>query len=353
MGYVFFVLMLGLTVLLIPFSRAAALGAADGLSLFYRFVLPSLFPFFVCSHYLTSSEAFRRISLSRWFIPLFAAPITALCGTPSSALIFGRLYSTGTLSIKRASVLCAALNQTGPSFIISALCIGMLGNVRSAYAFIISHYAPAFIAAILLSLGSVKNSRFVRTPEPSESPLTSFSAAVSGAVVNILRVGGTIVFFKSIYSVLSSAFPFSEGIPGAVLTGLFEMTNGISLLVGYPGKLALSLSAFLMTFGGACIFIQSKMIFNELSALYFFAAKLILGAVSFSVFYLICPSLDDSRAVFGELGEALASVPSGAGARLAVFICTAISVLFTIMTAMLFSKLSVIKKQTTRQSDRL
>lgn len=350
MGYVFFIVMLALTVLFIPFSYEGMTGAAEGLKLFAYYVLPSLFPFFVCSHYLTASDAFTRISNKRRFIPLLAAPLTALCGTPSSALIFGRLYSSGELSKKKASALCAALNQTGPAFIISSLCIGMLGSMKFTAAFLISHYAPAFIAAIVLSLGNGRNDSMpvVHSYDSKENPLVSFSKAVSGAVVNVLRVGGTIVFFKAVYSVLSSALPFDKGPAGAFITGLFEMTSGVSMLVPYPTKLSLGLCAFLLSFGGGCIFIQSKMIFEELSPVYYFITKLATGTASFALFSLICPSIDEANAVFGDLGEALSVIPAGADMRFTAFVCTSVSVLFTLIISLLFSKLTVKRKQAAR-----
>ena len=343
MGYVLFILVLGITVLLIPFSGEAMRGAADGLKLFACYVLPALFPFFVCSHYLTSGGIFRRLSYRRSFLFLFAAPLTALCGTPSSALIFGRMYSACTMPLKRASVLCAVLNQTGPAFIVSSLCLGMLGGMRYAPAFAVSHYLPAFAAAFFISMAKpAKAAPIVEIPP--ENPLKNFSEAISGAVVNVLRVGGTIVFFKTVYAVFCAAVPIGNGFFGDFVTGLFEMTTGVSLLSAAPSRLSLSLTAFLVSFGGFCIFIQSKIVFPELSAAPYFTAKLVMGAVSFALFYLICPDPGEAHTVFRSLDEVLEALPSGAGMRLAAFVCTAVSVAFTLAVSLLFSKLAIRKQ---------
>ncbi len=347
MGYVFFIVILGLTVLFIPFSPEAASGAADGLKLFAAYVLPALFPFFVCSHYLTESGVFIRLTRRGRLLPLLAAPLTALCGTPSSALITERMYASGCYSRKKASMFCAALNQTGPSFIISSLCLGMLKSPRYAAAFLISHYAPAFAAAVLLSFfkDGPHPMPVVRSYEQADRPLAAFSKAISGAVVNVLRVGGTVVFFRSVYSVLSTALSFGQSPAGGFITGLFEMTSGVSVLVSSTTRLSLGLCAFLISFGGACIFIQSKMIFEELSSPYYFITKLAVGAASFAVFTMLCPAPETSQAVFGNLGEALSRLPDGADIRLAAVICTAASVSFTLAVSMLFSILSTKRKQ--------
>ena len=335
MGYAFFVLMLITALMLIPFSGAACAGAADGLRLFALNVLPSLFPFFVCAHYMTGAGITPKLKRSGGALVFCCCSVmTAICGTPSAALLCRGFYERGELSRRGSSLLCAVLNQTGPVFIVSTLASGFLGQRRLAWAFAISHYIPPLLAASLSGLfikPSVKSAG-MESSFRSSGPFSLFSRSVSDAVTTSMRVGGTIVFFRVVHSVMLAAGVFSSVPPvcGSVMTGLLEMTNGVELLCADPVKPSLCLCAFLLSFGGVCIFIQSRMIFPELSAGVYFPMKLALGAVSSLIFLLVYPLFSGSAASFGSGAQELTRGGMRAAAeRSAAVVCFSATAFFT------------------------
>ena len=129
--------------LLIPFGGTATQGAADGMRLFAECLLPSLFPFLVCSKAIMMSGKAREFLLSgkRFrFFPVWL--IAAACGTPSAALIANDAVTCG-MSKREASFLCAAANLANPGFVIYALANSMLGEGRAAALLAVSHYVPS------------------------------------------------------------------------------------------------------------------------------------------------------------------------------------------------------------------
>ena len=304
MGYVFFCASALFALLLIPMSASAVEAAAEGLRLFALDVVPSLFPFLVCSHCLLNSQtpAFGNARVRIVASPLLAA----LCGTPSAALMLnGYLCADAAL----ASVYCAALNQAGPVFIVSALSYRFLGSGAYALPLAVSHYAPSLVAALVIGL-RFGNELFAGRTAPQtarRSMLSVFSASLSDSVSVMLRIGGMIVFFR-VLCAEAGELVSDLHIPPLIektLMGMLEMTNGLKAVSTERTRLSLSLCAFLLSFGGVCIFMQSKLVFDRLKAAPYFIAKLCLSLVSGSVMWAWYPHIADAEDVFGFTGERL------------------------------------------------
>ena len=329
-------LMLGLAGMLIVFSEAAAAGAREGLTLFAEGVLPCLFPFMVCGHYISAAGLPRPLRNGRFARLLYSfvmAIICAVCGTPAGALICAEEHVEG-MDGTRASLLCAALNQTGPLFVIGLLGGRMLGAEGLWPVLAAAHYLPCVIAACVVgSHGNGSGSR------DGPEPLRLFADSLSGAVSAVLRVGGTIVFFRVLISVFEASGLLSgtDAAVRAALAGAFEMTNGLGMLTSVlpPTRLCCSGCAAMLTFGGACIFMQSKLFFPGLRALPYFALKTALAAVSFGIAYLLYP-------LAGGVAEA-GAFPAGAGLwrRAGTAAGMLVCVAFSFAASLLYARLAV------------
>lgn len=337
MGYALYFSVLILALLFIPFSASAASGAAEGAKLFAFSVFPALFPFFVCSRFLLNGKPAKKLLYGRntaAYFPAFCASV--LFGTPTSALISRELYASGRCGRGKASVICAVFNLSNPMFITAALAHGMAGNDALALLFAIAHYTPAIAAALVLSLtgavGNGKSRRYRRPFSPGDKAFPSLMGAVSEAVTAILRVGGTIVFFKAVCSVLEAAGVFGRSSPvlRGVLSGILEFTGGLQLTAANAGRMGAAASAFVLSFGGACLYVQSKLFFEELSAPHYFLTKLVTGFVSAAAAWLLFPAIPGCAAVFGDLTETLGKCPGFDPVRLSAIVCGGISVLFSV-----------------------
>ena len=299
---------------MIPFGGSAAAGAAAGLDVFLRNVFPSLFPFFVCAHYLIGSGLLHKAIPGKKALSYPLLCLTAaICGTPSAALICSELYKRGSCGRTEASLLCAALNQTGPLFIAVTLSLRFAGDRSVAPLFAVSHYLPPLAASVIIGAVYSRHAALPLTLKNSlgRSPLSLFSDSISAAVSSILRVGGTIVFFRTAHAVFESTVGKAIRSPAvcAFLTGLLEMTNGTALLFECKASHAEVLSAFLLSFGGVCVFIQTKMIFDELRGEVYLISKAVSGIVSAVLFAAVRVLFSQSSPVFKDVSGSL----SGAG----------------------------------------
>lgn len=305
MGYVFFILIVIFAVLMIPFNEAASIGAAEGLALFIHDLFPTLFPFLICANYITASGVFSKIRFKHAGIcAAVCSVLAAVCGTPSAAIICSKINKNGSVDPKRSSMLCAAMNQAGPVFITAALSASIWGQKELALLFAMTHYVPSFLVSVFVSKGIDLN--YDKTDiELCGDPIKLFTFSLSEAVTGMLRICGTVVIFRILYSIV-----FSLGLLDNVdhsikglITGVAEMTNGMKLLSPVPSRLNVGICAFLLSFGGVCIFIQSKLVFPELDARRYFLIKSCLGIISFISAILLYPLFSAKAQVFGNWGS--------------------------------------------------
>ncbi len=310
MGYVCFLLVLTAAILMIPFSEAAFSGAADGLRTFAVSVLPSLFPLVVCSNYLLRSPVIRKAVGRGGIVPSILLPLfTALCGIPSSAVLINGLHAQGSFSRRGASFLCALYTQPGPMFIISALSAGFLRNRSTGKFFLLACYLPPLVISVLFFVFRRKkpDRTAPKLNEPFAARGSGITKAIAEASLTMVRICGTIVFFSVLFGV-SDALGIFSFLPvqwSGLIKGAIEMTNGIYALSFIPTRLSFSLIAFLLSFGGLSVFVQSKMIFPGLSSKTYFITKLLLGVISGSIVYFVYPIIPMPIETMSGLSEGL------------------------------------------------
>lgn len=148
--------LLAALVLLIALPQVAADGVRSALTLCGRVILPSLFPFFVCSNLFLLlgfstrfSARFGGAAAKLLRLPPAAGSaflLGLLGGYPAGAQAVGVLYTRGELSEPDAERALAVCNQSGPSFIFGVLG-GAVFKSAAAGAFL---YAVQIISAVLV-----------------------------------------------------------------------------------------------------------------------------------------------------------------------------------------------------------
>ena len=131
------------------------------------------------------------------------------------------------------------------------------------------------------------------------SHLTGASAAKEGAA---LQIGGCICIFfvasallKKIgfYSALEAiccAIAMPAGLASALTQGLLELTGGCAAIaaLNLPFQLTIALCAFLVSFGGICVFLQTRLFING-NVLRYFCVKTLHGILAAGIAYLCAP----------------------------------------------------------------
>ncbi|MCR5809716.1 MAG: hypothetical protein K6G56_09210 [Clostridiales bacterium] len=151
------------------------------------------------------------------------------------------------------------------------------------------------------------------------------------------------MFFRVVYSVSNEVI--LSGIESseikALTVGLVEMTNGLWLLSLDRSGFSLPLCAFLLSFGGLCIFIQSKMLFEKLRAKEYFLTKLIVGICSALLFALLYKRFPLSAETFADI-----SGPSlGGSKRTLTMILSFFPAVFSLALTAILIRIAAKKKE--------
>lgn len=247
--------------LLILNPEKSILYAKNGILLCEEVIIPSLFPFFVCSGLLVYSGFCEVISkISRPVMkPLFninptgsAAFILGLVsGYPLGAVTACQLYNNMYLSKSEAERLLAFCNNSGPLFILGAVGVSMYHSPKVGIILYCAHILGAISVGILFRF--YKTSDFsapqinVTTPQRSISEL--FSLVITNSIQSILTVCATVIFCSVMANLIMDMLSVNA-VFKALLQSSFEFVSGLSDI----SYLDISLFSKLLMSAGVCAF---------------------------------------------------------------------------------------------------
>lgn len=306
-----------LTFTLILFPKLCLDAATSGLLLWFNKVLPSLLPFVILINILSRLDLLAQLShklsfLTQilWRLPgasLLAYLMGFLAGYPMGAKMVRSLYNSRQLSAQEASRTLCFCNNCGPLFIVGTVGTSMLTNTSTGYFLLFIHFISTLCLVFIISaypplpashLSAQKND----TPEPSFSLL--FNEAVSNAMDTIVCVGGYIIFFSVLTSLLLHS-PFTQCLQKLCIVfhidaapiirlsvGFLELSNGCAYLSKLPcSPITLALIAAVLGFGGLCVYFQTLYVLGSDSFLAkgYFRFKLFQGLISFLLVLTLYP----------------------------------------------------------------
>ena len=247
------------------------LGAAKGLSLWYKQVLPALFPAMAAASFLISRKSIQA-ALKHLPFPASAAFLSGLlCGSPMGALTCSGLYASKLLSQRSARWVVCFVQLPSPLFLSGFVASTLLAlPAKMRFIFLLCAYLP-FLASFLMctllfllkpaakySISLEKDIQKVASPEPSLNDICDT------CLLLLVRIGVLLMFFSILSEFLNSAAPQSA--VQTLLIGMLEMTTGISkisslntLSLRYKSAICL----FLLGFGGICVHIQVRQAWQQ------------------------------------------------------------------------------------------
>ncbi len=304
-------LLLTLTALaaaIIIFPERYVLTCFTGFAMWAECVLPSLFPFMVITLILVKTGLAEKASLPlRRVTGVFRLPpascacflLSVLSGYPAGSRVLNEFYEGGSLTKKDCQKLSYFCSTSGPLFIIGSVGFKMFGDKIIGVKILTAHLLSVIITSLVLALLSKggKNNLSNRKPADKNVLYNCFYGAVTAVAV----AGGFIAFFcvvAQIFSDFEILRPLElllnlfmdENLSSAVCIGLIEPTTGCRAVAALSsGKLAVALSGFLITFGGASIILQqlSYLLNCGIKPFKFIAVKLIQAAICFTFLILI------------------------------------------------------------------
>lgn len=310
----FFVLF---TICLVLFSSSNLSAARNGLELWANSVIPSLFPFFVATELISYTPFINIVGkyVNKFMKPLFnvrgegsfAFLMGILSGYPVGAKIVSNFTENGIVTKEEAERMLAFTNNSGPLFIIGTVGITLFGSAEIGFLLFITHVLSCITVGIVLRFFSKnykneKKSNIHNSVENKNVSLSSLGEILGKSITNsistILLIGGFVVIFSVVISILNesglleSISKFLSPILGLVnfpsefikpvLSGIVELTNGVSLVANVSFK-AIStniiLCAFLLGFGGFSVLLQVFSIISKsgLSIKTYLYGKLLQG----------------------------------------------------------------------------
>lgn len=256
-----------LTGLMISRGEDAILYAKDAMYLCFDIIIPSLFPFFICSGLLIYSGFCESISkiFAPVMKPLFnvnpngssAFVLGIISGYPLGAITACQLYESNYISKTETERLLAFCNNSGPLFLLGSVGIGLYMGLDIGIMLYAAHILGAVLVGICMRFYSADKycapDYSLATEEISFAE--GFRTSTVNAVNNILLVCGTIVFFSVASRLALGIIPYE--LP-PIVYGLFEFSGGNVMVAASPIPLELKLitASIITGFAGLSVHMQ-------------------------------------------------------------------------------------------------
>lgn len=313
-----------LAISLVIFSKTNLVAAKNGLVLWANSVVPSLFPFFVITELLSHTnfiyyvgKVFDKIMRPLFNVPgecAFAFIMGLISGYPTGGKVVASLREQGICTKDEGDRMLAFTNNSGPLFIISFVGISLFGDTKTGLLLLCTHILAGITVGILLSISSTRNTKKVHVLSTKKAnsfspkePVTFsnlgkiFGKSIQDATSTVLMIGGFVVIFSVIISVLNqskllavcsellkpifSILGFNLDFSKPVLGGIIELTNGVNMVASIPMKAVsqnVILCAFLLGFGGISVLFQVSSLLSktDLSMKKYVIGKFMQGVLS-------------------------------------------------------------------------
>jgi len=281
--YIFTIFVFTLVLFCILFPENMIASTKTGISLWWKVVLPSLFPFMILSNLIIKTalpkifgkilNPIMKLIFNLPGISSIAVFLGIIGGYPLGAKVTSDLRKDNAISQDDANSLIKFTNNAGPLFITGAIGIGLYNNVKIGSLLLVTHYISALIVGFILRNNKTSKS----TNDEINFEIITLSKlgqtlndSIKTAVISVVSVGGfivlfsiisTILFESGIISFISNAFlpTLDKNISYSIVSGLLEVTNGVNLvsIATIPLKQKLVLTSILLGFGGFSIHAQT------------------------------------------------------------------------------------------------
>lgn len=255
-------------------------GCLKGLNLFIKTLFPTLFPFLVLCNFMISLKG--GDFYGKLLGPLLCKPLNLpksasivillsfLCGYPIGAKYTCELYKKKQISFHIAENLLNIASNASPLFILGAISLVILKNTYYGLIVLASNYISCIIMGCLLRDNNInhysKKEQFNDTKENEISFARAFSSSVDDAIKVTLKVGGLVVIFSVLNTMIVNTTLFSYLINKnyfcriivSFAMSILELTNGCVLIeaLNIPIFLKIALVSFGVSFSGVCVLLQ-------------------------------------------------------------------------------------------------
>ncbi len=361
------------TLALVLWPEQAMEAMRDGLKLCGNVILPSLFPFFVLSSLVVELGMSRY--LGRLLEPVMA-PLFRVNGSCAAALALGfvgghpvgartaiEIYENGQCSRTEAERMLAFCNNSGPAFILGVVGTGVFGSGKAGLLLYLVHLLASLLVGVLFRFyrpGDRPQTRKNRGPQfQAASFPKAFTSSIIGALHSTLNICAFILFFTVFLRILAYAGILStlarllsslltplgmdQTWAERLLTGLVEVSSGVSSLTDGALSGRLSMAAFMLGWAGMSVHCQVLAFLGDsgLSVRTYLAGKLLHGSLSAllaNLIFRIIPLSSPASFYLAEQAEAIAQLDFQKALTLSAAAAWAMWLAFLALTALAVQK---------------
>ena len=288
---------------LLLFSSSNISATKNGLSLWANSVLPSLLPFFIATELLSYTNVVYLIGnlFKRIMKPIFnvsgsgAFPFIMgiISGYPIGAKIIANLKEQNILSDIECERLIAFTNNSSLLFIIGTVGVTLFGSVHTGIILLITHILACLSVGFIFRWwkkspnDNISHSDFISNSKNSLISFSNLGEVLSNCILSAINtcfsIGGFIVLFSVLISIIENIIHLNNLIIKTVLFGIIEVTHGVSLISSLPyNDLILVLCAFVLGFGGISVLLQVYSIASKakISIKPYILGKLLQGSLA-------------------------------------------------------------------------
>jgi sporulation integral membrane protein YlbJ len=274
--------------------------AKEGLLLWSNVIIPSLLPFIIVSNLLIHFNLVHYISfifkpIMKYFFNLPAAAgyawvLGMLSGYPMGAKITADLLREKYITQKQAQYLLTFCNNASPMFVLGFVSVGILDVGHIGFYLLLILYLSSFITGVIfrfvyqIERPTLKNKKIYTLTKTQEPAFKVFDQCIMDGIDLIVRIGGYVIFFSIVLS-LVSFIPIESLLIKNFLLGTVEISNGISLISKTSALLNIKIILVntIIAFGGFSIHAQTASVLQNtnLSIVKYVFAKGINAFITF------------------------------------------------------------------------
>lgn len=269
----------------------------SSINIFKTKLFPSIFPFFVLASLLLELGIATKISnkLNPIFKKLFHVEgnssfiilVSIISGFPSGSKYVVESYKNKTIDKTTANYLLTFTHFANPLFILGT-CGLILNNLSLAYKILIIQITSNIILGIILRPKEIISSKKINNYQ-NKSFLEALPKAINDAIKLLLFMLGSITFFM-FFSKLLTSFLSLNTFFETIITGILDMTSGISLVPSIDttnyirGLLVLTF----ITFGSFSVHLQvlNNIKEEDIDYKYFFFGRIIETSIALLLYIL-------------------------------------------------------------------
>lgn len=275
----------------------------QALLLWFKSLIPSLFPFFIISNILIkyNISAYFPIFFKNFIKRIFHINdymvmiwvIGLISGNPTCTQNIRLLYDDGKISDNEANHILLYSHFINPQFIISIVCGLFFNNKQLSLVILLSHYLSNIIIGIIFRDKLIKMDVSFNDTSKNISFGKVFLASIKNALDSILLICGILTIFLILANIIVEILNLNI-FGKMIVKGIIEITMGLENL----GKFNISeiykvvLASGFLAFGGLSIHMQvySFIVGTKIKYSYFFKGRVIqsiLAMIISSILYFI------------------------------------------------------------------